>query len=198
MNLPKFALEHKPIVLGFALLLLIWGLNVFLTAPRREDPEFLIREAVVNTEWPGATAQQVEELVTDKIEVAAANIKQVRRVQSTSSVGKSTVQVTTIDDVTDTASIWTKLRAEMALIAPDLPEGASPPAVDDNFGDTAALVLAIYQNPESAERRRYTPKEMEIFARRLRDRLMDIRPTETDADGRLVPITTAPHRPAQW
>ncbi len=192
MNLPKFALEHKPIVLGFALLLLIWGLNVFLTAPRREDPEFLIREAVVNTEWPGATAQQVEELVTDKIEVAAANIKQVRRVQSTSSVGKSTVQVTTIDDVTDTASIWTKLRAEMALIAPDLPEGASPPAVDDNFGDTAALVLAIYQDPESAERRRYTPKEMEIFARRLRDRLMDIRPTETDADGRLVPITTAP------
>ena len=40
MNLPKFALSHKPIVLGFALVLLAWGLNVFLNAPRREDPEF--------------------------------------------------------------------------------------------------------------------------------------------------------------
>ena len=94
MNLPKFALSHKPIVLGFAFVMLAWGLNVFLDAPRREDPEFTIREAVITTDWPGATAQQVEELVTDKVEIAAANIDMVRRVQSTSMVGRSVVQVT--------------------------------------------------------------------------------------------------------
>ena len=93
MNLPKFALEHKPIVGAIALLLFAWGLTVFLDAPRREDPEFTIREAVITTDWPGATARQVEELVTDKIEIAAANIDMVRRVQSTSMVGRSVVQV---------------------------------------------------------------------------------------------------------
>ena len=74
MNLPRFALTHKPIVIGLALILFIWGLQTFLTAPRREDPEFTIREGLVITDWPGATAHQVEELISDKIEKAAANI----------------------------------------------------------------------------------------------------------------------------
>ncbi|MGI9304309.1 MAG: efflux RND transporter permease subunit [Gammaproteobacteria bacterium] len=192
MNLPKFALEHKPIVFGFALLLFAWGLSVFLDAPRREDPEFIIREAMVITDWPGATAQQVEELVTDKVEKAAANIKQVRRVQSWSNVGRSVVQVTAIDAVTDIQSLWTKVRAEMDLLVPELPQGALPPAVDDNFGDTAALILALYQDPESAEKRRYTPRELETFAKRLRDGLMELRPAEKGPDGHTVPITTEP------
>ena len=75
MNLPKFALEHKAIVLSFALVLFLVGLYTFFNAPRREDPEFIIREATVITEWPGATADRVEKLVSDKIEAAAANIK---------------------------------------------------------------------------------------------------------------------------
>ncbi|MDJ0740535.1 MAG: efflux RND transporter permease subunit [Gammaproteobacteria bacterium] len=192
MNLPKFALEHKPIVFGFALMLLAWGTSVFLEAPRREDPEFTIREALVVTDWPGATAQQVEELVTDKVEKAAANIKKVRRVQSWSSVGRSVVQVTAVDEVTDIQEVWTKLRAAMSLVEPTLPQGALPPTVDDNFGDTAALILALHQNPESAAQRRYTARELEDFAKRLRDRLMDLRPTEPGPDGRPVPITTEP------
>lgn len=192
MNLPKFALEHKPIVLGFALLLLAWGVSVFLNDPRREDPEFIIRDALVVTQWPGATAQQVEELVTDKIERAVANIKLVRRVQSTSSVGQSVVQVTAIDQVTDINAAWTKLRAELKLLEPELPSGVMPPAVDDNFGNTAALILALHQDPESAKQRRYSPTQMEAFAKRLRDRLMDLRPTEENENGRKVPITTEP------
>ena len=60
MNLPKFALSHKPIVLGIALVMLAWGLNVFLDAPRREDPEFTIREAVITTDWPGCRETVVD------------------------------------------------------------------------------------------------------------------------------------------
>ncbi|MEM7253435.1 MAG: efflux RND transporter permease subunit [Pseudomonadota bacterium] len=192
MNLPKFALEHKPVVFGFAVLLLAWGLSVFLNAPRREDPEFTIREALVIADWPGATAEQVETLLTDKVERAAANIKQVRRVQSWSSVGRSVVQVSATDDVDEIQAVWTKLRAEMNLLAAQLPEGVLPPVVDDNFGDTAALILALSQDPKSAAIRRYSPRELEVFAKRLRDRLMDLRPTEKTADGRLTPITTEP------
>ena len=110
MNLPKFALHHKPIVLGITLLLFAAGLYTFFTAPRREDPEFTIREAVVTTEWPGASAREVEELISDKVEKAAANIKQVRRVQSRSYYGRSVVQVSTLNDIDDVAAVWTKLR----------------------------------------------------------------------------------------
>ena len=192
MNLPKFALHHKPIVLGIALLLFAAGLNTFLNAPRREDPEFTIREAVVTTEWPGASARQVERLISDKVEKAAANIKQVRRVQSRSYFGRSVVQVSALNDLDDVAPVWTKLRAEMKLLEPDLPQTALSPEVDDNFGDTAALVLAIYQDPAKAAEQPYTPRQMEIFAQRLRDRLMDLRPMVERSDGRMVPITTDP------
>ena len=143
MNLPKFALRHKPIVLVIALLLFCAGLNVFMNAPRREDPEFQIREATVTTEWPGANARQVEELISDKIEKAAANIKQVRRVQARSYYGRSVVQVSALFDEDNVAEVWTKLRAEMKLLEPELPAAAGSPQVDDNFGDTAALVLAL-------------------------------------------------------
>ncbi len=192
MNLPQFALQHKPIVLGIAFLLLCVGLNTFLTAPRREDPEFIIREATVTTDWPGANARQVEELISDKVEKAAANIKQVRRVISRSYYGRSVVNVSTIYEIDDTAPVWQKLRAEMRLLQPQLPETALPPKVDDNFGDTAALVLAIYQDPETAKTQPYTPRQLEIFAKRLRDRLMDLRPITKRPDGRVVPITTEP------
>ena len=192
MNLPKFALQHKPIVLGIALLLFCAGLYTFFNAPRREDPEFQIREAIVVTEWPGASVRQVEELITDKVEKAAANIKQVRRVQSRSYFGRSVVQVSTLNDLDEVAPVWTKLRAEMKLLEPELPETAMPPQVDDNFGDTAALILAIYQDPEKAATQPYTLRQMEIFAQRLRDRLMDLRPMVERSDGRMVPITTDP------
>ncbi len=192
MNLPKFALEHKPIIFGFTVLLFLWGLNTFFTAPRREDPQFTIREAIVVTDWPGATAQQVEELVTDKVEKAAANMKQVRRVQSWSYVGRSVVQVSAVDQVTDINEVWTKLRAEMRLLETEFPEGVLSPQVDDNFGDTAALILAMYQEPEAATKRRYTARELEVFAKRLQDQLMELKPSEKNADGRVVPITTEP------
>ncbi len=192
MNLPKFSLEHKPIVLGIALVMLLWGLYTFLNAPRREDPEFTIREALVVTDWPGATADQIEVLVTDKVEKAAANLKQVRRVQSWSYPERSVVQVSAVNEVKDVRSVWTKLRAELRLLRSDLPQNAYPPIVDDNFGDTAALILALYQDPEKAGTQPYTPRELEIFAKKLRDRLMDLRPTEERPDGRKVPLTTEP------
>lgn len=192
MNLPRFALNKSPIILAITLILVLWGITVFLTAPRREDPEFIIRDAVINTAWPGATAEKVEQLVTDKIEKAVANIKWVKRTTSTSYVGRSVVEVRTLDEITDVDKVWTKVRAELKLLEPQLPDGCRSPEVDDNFGDTAALVLAIYQDPESAKKRKYTPRELEIFAKRLRDRLMDLRPQVKGHDGRMIPNSTEP------
>ena len=192
MNLSRFALDKSPIVLAITLILVVWGINVFLTAPRREDPETIIREAVINTAWPGATAEKVEQLVTDKIEKAVANIKWVKRTKSTSYVGRSVVNVKTLEKITDVDKVWTKVRAEMKLLQPQLPAGCRSPELDDNFGDTAALVLALYQDPESARKRKYSSRELEIFAKRLRDRLMDLRPQIKGPDDRMIPLSTKP------
>lgn len=192
MNLPQFALRRKPVVIAIVAILVFNGVNVFLTAPRSEDPEYIIREAVITTEWPGATAKQVEELVTDRIEVAMADIKQLRRLQSTSYAGRSVVQVTGLDAVTDVDGVWDKVRAELKLIESELPEGCLSPAVNDKFGDTAAMVLAMYQDPESAKVRRYSSRELELFAKRLRDRILDLRPLLEQPDGTVVPNSIAP------
>ena len=62
MNLPKFSLKHQPIVLFGAFLLTIYGADVYMTAPRKEDPSFNVRDAWIVTYWPGATAEEVERL----------------------------------------------------------------------------------------------------------------------------------------
>ena len=62
MNLPKFSLEKKPIVLLAAFLLTAYGIYVYMTAPRKEDPSFNVRDAWIITIWPGATAEVVERL----------------------------------------------------------------------------------------------------------------------------------------
>ena len=192
MNIPRFALNKSPIVLAVTLILVVWGVYVFLTAPRREDPEFIIRDAVINTAWPGATAEKVEKLVTDKIEKTAANVKWIKRTKSTSYVGRSVVEIRALDEITDVDKVWTKVRAELKLLEPQLPEGSRSPELDDNFGDTAALVLAIFQDPAAARKRKYTSRQLEIFAKRLRDRLMDLRPQLEGPDGRTVPDSTEP------
>ena len=68
MNLPRFALVHRPIVLAFMAVILIVGSFNFVTMSRREDPEITIRDALVITPWPGASATRVEELITDPLE----------------------------------------------------------------------------------------------------------------------------------
>ena len=192
MNLPHFALKYKPVVIAVVALLVANGWNTFWKAPRRENPEFIIREAVIVTLWPGATAEQVEKLVTDRVEVAMGDIKQLRRTYSTSYAGRSVVLITTVGEVFDVNMVWDKVRAELKLIQPLLPKGCLPPMVNDKFGDTASLVLALYQDPESAKVRPYTPRELEIFAKRLRDRVIDLRPLMKTADGKEVPNTMAP------
>ncbi len=94
--------------------------------------------------------------------------------------------------MTDVDAVWDKVRAELKLIESELPEGCQIPLVNDKFGDTAAMVLAMYQDPESAKVRPYTSRELEIFAKRLRDRVLDLRPLLEKPGGKLVPNSVAP------
>ncbi len=190
MNLPKFALDHKAVVTIATVLLVALGVATFLNAPRKEDPTFTIRDGFIVTVWPGATANEVELLVTDPIELALAGVKTIRKLDSTSYAGVSFIQVTTIDAVTDANAVWDKVRRELVLIEHEFPLGCTPPFLSDHISQAAAMILCLYQDPTTLAERRYTPRELDDFARLLRDRIMDLRRQTADASGRSTPVST--------
>lgn len=174
MSLSALAVKYKPIVVSIVLLLMIYGALSFVTMPRREDPQFTIRVCVVSTRWPGAPAEKVEELVTEKIEQEVNTIEEVKLIRSTSLQGQSTVFVEVNDKIspTEIPNIWDKVRARVERA--QMPDASVRPVVNDDFGDTAVLVLAIHQIPvhgrdEVREQDRYSYRELEIFADEVQD-----------------------------
>lgn len=171
MRLPRFALKHRAVVIGATAIAIAWGMVAFLTSPRRENPEYTIRTCLIVTIWPGASAEKIEQLVTDPIEKAVDSIDEVEKVTSTSRASYSVIFVDAEDRVTDTDGVWDKVRGKVKNVQGQLPIGCREPMVNTDFGDTAAMVLAIYQDPAMAERRRYSSREMEVIAKRLKDEI---------------------------
>jgi len=174
VRLPGLAMRHRSIVLAATIIAATWGLAALFTAPRRDDPEITIRRCVITTSWPGATAQKVEQLITDPIEKAVDALDEVDRLTSVTTTGHSAIYVIVDDDVTDVDNVWDKVRAKVDTIRPDLPRGSTAPLVNSDFGDTAAMVLALYQLPCAKEGRpgdKYTPRELEIYAEKVKDEL---------------------------
>ncbi|OYP34924.1 efflux RND transporter permease subunit [Rhodopirellula sp. MGV] len=176
MNLPQLAVRYRPIVLSTTLLLMAWGAITYFTIPRREDPEFTIRVCVISTQWPGAPAEKVEELITDKIEQQVISIEEVDHIRSTTVTGQSTIFVE-LDDRVPPAKIqavWDKVRNRVDTIS--MPEESIKPFVNDEFGDTAVLVLAIHQVPvhgrtDVRPEDRYSLRQLERFAEDIQDDL---------------------------
>jgi multidrug efflux pump subunit AcrB len=168
MNLPRFALTHRSVVLAFVSVLLAAGLFNFATMSRREDPEITIRDALVLTPWPGSPATKVEELITDPLEKGMAEIAEVQTIESKSLVGLSIIQVTTDDTVTDTDQVWDEVRAKVGRVRSRLPQGSLPTVVNSDFGDVYEIVLALYQGRQWIDQP-YTPRQLEIMAERIED-----------------------------
>lgn len=128
-------------------LLLIGGYISFNSLGRYEDPEFLIRQAVIVTPYPGATASQVAEEVSDPIEAAIQQLQEIKQIQSISRPGESEVQVEIemafAPERNDLEQIWDKLRRKIADAERSLPPGAGPPIINDDFGDVYGLFLAL-------------------------------------------------------
>lgn len=174
MNLPHLAIKYRAVTIAATLLAMFWGIAAFMTAPRREDPEFKIRTCVVSTSWPGATAEKVEQLVTEPIEKAVDSLDEVDKVTSLTTPGLSTIFVDLEESIDEVDASWEKVRAKVDEATPDLPEGSSTPLVNTEFGDTSAMVLAVYQKPvpgRSEITRPYSPRQLEIIADRIKDEL---------------------------
>ncbi len=118
----------------------IWG---FANLGRLEDPAFTIKTAVVVTQYPGASAEEVSREVTEPLESAIQKMGEVKDIESMNQPGLSWITVNMQDtyDGSELPEIWTKLRNRVAEAA--LPSGATPPFVNDSFGDVYGLYYAV-------------------------------------------------------
>ena len=135
MNIAKVFAE-KPQIGWVALVgVLIWGGVSYVQLPQRKDPEIKIKTAVVSTVWPGASAADVEQLVTRPLEQLAGQVAHVDIITSTSYAGRSTVFVTLEDKVkpADVDPVWEDLRGRLDTLK-GLPNTAHKPVLNSHFG----------------------------------------------------------------
>ncbi|MBN9890208.1 efflux RND transporter permease subunit [Salipiger abyssi] len=120
----------------------LWGLN---TVGRLEDPSFTLKTALVFVTYPGSTAMEVEEEVTDVIENALQQMKQLDRVESKSMPGMAqiTVEIENTYGPDEIPQVWDEMRRRIRDVESDLPAGAQSPIVNDDFGDVYGMFYAV-------------------------------------------------------
>lgn len=170
MDLARFALEKRVISALSTLLILAAGLYAYTALPRFEDPEFIIRQAQIITPYPGASAAEVADEVTDAIETALQQLTDVKEIKSNSQPGRSTVTVEfTIPGAktrADLAQKLTQMRAKIDDMQGNLPPGALGSLIYDDFGDVFAQYYAIvgdgYSLPELYEYAKDLERELAV------------------------------------
>jgi len=147
MNPAEYTLRKKTIAWVACMLVLVGGYMAYQKLGRFEDPEFVIRQAVITTPYPGALPSQVAEEVTDVIEDAVQQLQELDEVTSVSRMGSSLVKVEIkmafAGSKGDLEQVWDKLRRKVADVQRQLPPGAGPSHVNDDFGDVYALFFAV-------------------------------------------------------
>jgi multidrug efflux pump subunit AcrB len=165
MNLTRLAFRYKPVSYLLAALVMALGVAALFSMSRREDPDLKGRFAQIIALYPGATAREVEELVTERLERTLREIDDVSTVTSTSRPGIAVLQVEAADRMTGTLDkLMDDIRERVADARPDLPSGVVGVSVNDRFSDTAAMIVGVTQPGAS-------PRRLEDHAKRVRDRL---------------------------
>ena len=170
INIAQLAIEKKTITIVITVLLFVGGIKSYLSLGRLEDPEFTIKSAKVITYYPGATAMEVAEEVTDPLETSIQKLGQVRRVKSLSMPGFSSIEVEIKKKymAPELPQIWDELRRKVNDVQGNLPPGTSTSLVWDDFGDVYGIFYAIYGDG-------YTDKEIYEYAKMLRRELLLVR-----------------------
>tara|TARA_R100000306_G_C4382563_1_gene146867 strand:- start:23781 stop:26987 length:3207 start_codon:yes stop_codon:yes gene_type:complete len=156
------------------ILILVSGLSAVLTMPQEEDPKVLKRNILVLTTYPGASAERVERLVTEKIENKLREIAQVDKIRSVSSAGLSSVTVQLLDAVTDNGPPFADIRDALDEVTPFLPAGASAPLFNDDRGYAYTLMAALTWDAASEPNLLIVKR----LAQELQDRLRKVAGTE--------------------
>ncbi|MEE8240345.1 MAG: efflux RND transporter permease subunit, partial [Nitrospirales bacterium] len=167
--LADWSLRNRTTVLVLTVVMLVGGMRAYQNLARLEDPEFTIKNALVLTPYPGATAAEVEEEVSDKVELAVQQLGQLDWVESFSYRGFSRVQVQIKDqyDKSSLPQVWDELRRKVNDMQGSLPPGAGPSVVNDDFGDVWGVFYAVYASNDE-----YSYAELKEYAKLLRRELL--------------------------
>ena len=163
MNFAALSLRNRVTTLVLTTVLFLGGIQSYEQLSRLEDPEFTIKEALVITQYPGASPREVEQEVTEKIERAVQQMGQIKEVESRSEVGLSTITVRIKDKYgrEKLPQVWDELRRKVGDMQHQLPPGAGPSLVNDDYGDVFGVFIALYGNG-------YTLAELKDVAKMLR------------------------------
>jgi multidrug efflux pump len=144
-NLSAWALEHPSMVLYLIVVLTIAGIASFVNLGRAEDPDFTFKVMVVRTLWPGATAREVEDQVTERIEKKLQETAWVDILKSASRPGESLVFVILKDYTpkTEVPEAWRQVRKKLDDIRSQFPAGVQGPFPNDEFGDVYMNIYAL-------------------------------------------------------
>jgi multidrug efflux pump len=138
LNLSEWALRHQQMVVFLLLLLSLAGVLAYTQLGQKEDPEFTIKSMLVQAAWPGSSAQQMSEQVTDKLEKKLQEVAEIDTMASYAKPGLTQITITLRDDTRpdDVPQVWYQVRKKMGDIAHTLPQGVRGPFFNDEFGDT--------------------------------------------------------------
>ncbi|WP_312334326.1 efflux RND transporter permease subunit [Anaerospora hongkongensis] len=170
VNLTEWALNHKQLVYFFVILTFIAGIYSYRQLGRMEDPDFVIRQMIVSVAWPGASARQVEEQVTDKIEKKLQDTPGIDYLKSYSQPGKAVIYVTLKDSVNekDVRPTWLEVRNMVNDIKSTLPQGVIGPSFNDRFDDVFGCIYALTSDG-------YSYEEMREKAEQIRRTLLGVK-----------------------
>ena len=171
MFLTRIAFKNQAALFYIVGILMLFGVFSYFTLPAREDPELLIREAVVTTVYPGLEAEQIEQLITKPLEEALITVPELEEIKSVSQDGVSIIKPIVYDRFTRLDQIWDQVEETVRNASGELPDGAMPSIVIDDFGDVAVITLALYGKD-------YDMGELFDYAQHVRDQLITVKGTK--------------------
>ncbi|MGI4720837.1 MAG: efflux RND transporter permease subunit [Janthinobacterium lividum] len=168
-NLSRWALEHIPLTRYLIAALLIGGILSYQQLGQDEDPPFTFRAMVVSAVWPGATAVQMAEQVTDPLERKLQETPYIDKIRSFSKPGETTIILELRESTPpeETPPAWYQVRKKIGDMAATLPQGVIGPFFNDEFGDTYGSIFALSGDG-------FSPAEMRDYADFVRQQLLKV------------------------
>lgn len=168
-NVSRWALEHPALTRYLMVVLMLMGFAAYFQLGQDEDPPFTFRVMVVQAFWPGATAQQMAEQVTDKIEKTLQEVPLGDKILSSTKPGESLTVFQLKDNsaAKDVPEVWYQVRKRLGDMRGTLPQGVYGPVFNDEFGDVYGSIFAL-----SADG--FSPEELREYSVRVRSQLLKV------------------------
>jgi multidrug efflux pump subunit AcrB len=168
-NIIEAAMKYYQIVIALVVVAVALGVFGLLNMPRNEFPDFTIRQGVIVGVYPGATSQEVEEQLTEKVENYIFGYSEVNKAKtySESKEGKMFIFVELNDDVHNSDEFWSKLRHGLDELKMQLPSGVLALIGTNDFGDTSALLITLSSNEKSYRDLEEVLKDLEREIRKI-------------------------------